>query len=125
MKAYPKYESGYTSAELLERLRTTPGEEIAKIRDDLKIESLDEFEARMTRQFKTQLTSYRKRVIDVFNFGKNSQRLAHAQWTARIFTGETRSAIAAGIHRGYKNGDNSVSKAVTRCAKEIGLTLPE
>jgi hypothetical protein len=104
-------------------LFTQPFKQVRQMISAHKTEPLDSFERRMTAQFTRQLKQYTNRLTGMMNYGTNPERWRDAKWTALVFTGETRAAIARGLRK-YDDAENAVARAVTRFAKAIDLSLP-
>lgn len=89
------------------------------------VETLDAFCSRMRRQFDDQLKVYRGYLKKMVHEGQPGQRVTHAEWTALVFSGIKQSQIVRRWPNGHSGLDTfTVSKAVNRFAKDIGLTLP-
>ena len=99
-----------------------------EITQSQRIETADEFGARMRRQFEEQLAAHKKYIRHFSRQGDNrDQRRDHARWTALLFS---RRATIARIAEGPTLGKNkdaysTVHKAVQRFARDIGLSLPK
>jgi hypothetical protein len=94
---------------------------------EVEVESLDDFEARMMRQFKEQLKDYRKKAAAAFR--SPGQQITDAEWTALRFSGkgpaEIVSTFSASRAVAYEVPEQVVRIAVKRFATDIGLTLPK
>lgn len=99
---------------------------LQSFRNDEWIEPIDDFQKRMTNQFREQLTEYCKQVRSAYGFKWNPQTESHAEWTAVAFAGVSYARISEYYLAGAPHQDpaSTVRKAVIRFADEIGLTLP-
>lgn len=112
-------------------LRANSDEERRRIAAAITVESSDEFQRRMTKQFTCQLKAYVSQVREGFNWeGQKPQTLDHANWTACYLSGMRPMDIAAKWgseprYLSYEDLDKAVYRAIRRFAYSTGLTLAE
>jgi hypothetical protein len=103
------------------------GKERRAIAKSQRIETPNEFATRMTKQFRRQLTEYKRKIRHVSPQGDNrAERGTHAIWTALVYSGRNTFEEITSAPSLQNNQDSyaTVQKAVKRFAKHIKLTLP-
>lgn len=126
-RPYPVYSA---PDDVVRRLQlATTQDESKKLREEVEIESLDDFERRLKKQFNHQLKQYKRRIRKAFVYDDRWQLGAHASWTALALAGFTLVEIACAKEfdrnlNGTGTPWSTVGKAVSRFARYIGLTLP-
>ncbi len=88
-------------------------------------ETQKQFRDRIQREFRLALKNYLSSQNKRSEPDKNSQRLTHATWTVRFWSGEDPRDFAHGPgFRRYRDPESAVRKAAARFAETIALTLP-
>ena len=84
-------------------------------------EAAEDFQRRVKAEFSRHVKEYVARVKKLEG-KRSSEDRTHAEWTARVFAGETRTKIARGLKG--KDPESRVIRAVLRFAKRTGLVMP-
>ena len=121
-KAAPRYIWLYTETDAPRFCQTTPLPETWFPQNANGGETWDSFSGRLLKDMRRQLNLYRSTVIKYYGIDKGNLP-RDARWTVLFQKGQTASQISRELPRANKEPIQTVSKAVKRFARSIGLTL--
>jgi hypothetical protein len=122
---YPTYTAPADVLERFQAVRTW--EDVAQVRESVKIETMEAFKRRMLGQVRQQLGEYISSVRKAVVYDSKPRLPTHAAWTALALSGRSIAEISREPEwkRFLRSGEpeSTVGKGVARFSQYIGLTL--
>jgi hypothetical protein len=146
-RPYPTYSS--SSKLSPDQLAKMSKEQQRELEADVKLESLDDFEARIRKEFDSKLRSYRRFIESVWNYERSPQLGMHAAWAVYAFAGMPIAQLARDFdpringvpsnpnkhkrpdesflesRHGVKDPDAAIRKGIKRFCEATWITLPK